>query len=100
MRRAGGGLRPSLSLAGTELPILLLDNTQLILRVTPATTAAAAVITIRKQIGLVHDAHYGIFELGADGAFRVVDDRTMLSKVIAGWEDQESLYGGDRKSVV
>lgn len=74
-----------ISLGGTELPIYLLDGTRFMMRIMPTTLAGAVMVSLRERIGLVHDTHYGIFEAGEDGEFRLLDDRVVLSKVVARW---------------
>ena len=73
------------SLAGSEVSIFLLDGSQFILRITPATTAGAAVLAISEKIGLRRNACYSLYELGAEQEFRMCDDKTPLAKVMAKW---------------
>jgi hypothetical protein len=40
----------SLALAGTDIPFYLLDDTQIVLKIAPATTAAAACLAIRNHV--------------------------------------------------
>lgn len=47
----------SISLAGTETPIFLLDESAVVVKVTPTTTAGAAAIAIREQVGLQQVPH-------------------------------------------
>jgi hypothetical protein len=76
----------NLSLSGTEIPVYLLDGTRFVLRVVPTTTVGGILISLREKLGMVHDSHYGLFEAGEDGEFRILDDRLNLSRVMAKWD--------------
>ena len=76
----------ALSLAGSEVPFYLLDGSTITLRVTPTTSAGAAVLAIAEAVGLRDSSCYSIFELSVEEEFRACQDSTLLSKVMAKWE--------------
>ena len=76
---------PNISLGGTDVPVFLLDGTRFVFRVTPTTLVGALMVSLREKIGLVHDTHFGVFEVGEDHEFRPLDDRLLLAKVISKW---------------
>lgn len=74
----------SISPGGTDVPIFLLDDTSITLKVTPATTAAAICLAIRTRLDLKYDAHYALFEW-AEGVYRPVEDGKTVGKVVGAW---------------
>ena len=79
-----------IALSGTEVSVFLLDGSQFVLRITPTTTAGAAVLAISDKIGLAHNSCFSLFELGAEQEFRMCDDKTPLAKVMAKWAQSDT----------
>ena len=83
-----------ISIAGSDVPIFLLDGTALIIRAMPATTAGAACCAVSARLGLVADRHHALFERGPDNEFRAIDDSMTLARVLSRWSDQASYLSG------
>lgn len=83
-----------ISIAGSDVPIFLLDGTAMVVRATPTTTVGAACFAISTRLGLVSDAHHALFERGPDNEFRVIDDAMTIARVLSHWDDQASYLSG------
>ena len=83
-----------ISIAGSDVPVFLLDGTALVVRATPTTTVGAACFAISTRLGLVSDAHHALFERGPDNEFRALDDAMTIARVLSRWDDQASYLSG------
>lgn len=75
---------------GMVAPVYLLDDTQILVRIFPTTTAAALCLAVRTEMGLGYDAHFSLFQYNvADGGFKYIDDQLAIAKLVAKWKQCE-----------
>ena len=75
---------------GMVAPVYLLDDTQIVIRIFPTTTAAALCLAVRTELGLGYDAHFSLFQYNvADGGFKYIDDQLAIAKLVAKWKQCE-----------
>ena len=84
-----------ISIAGSEVPVFLLDGTAFIVRATPTTKVEAVVISISAHLGIEANAHYGLFVRTPENDLAPVDNSTTLARVLAQWYDQASYLSGE-----
>ena len=87
----------TISQDGHDVPVYLLDESQYVFKVSPATTAGSLCLALRVELGLKYDAHYSLFMFNTiDEGFKHIDDQIVIAKLVAKWQqsdfDGSSLY--------
>jgi hypothetical protein len=86
----------SVDLGGSNIPVFFLDESYLLLTISPTTTAAAVCVAVRGNLGLKNDAYYALYEYQDDGEFQLIEDSLAISKIICKWP-QDNAFGAYRR---